>query len=423
MNEAIKKAGYINNIFQYIENNMPDELDAALLTNIGYVSCDKLYRDFYSITGHSVKEYIRKRRLSNALALIKTSNMGLTDIAYQCGYSSHQAMCRTIKQMLGLTPSEYKSGDIYYFFPPYNGEPLHPVIVLADEIPFTLCVVFYHSGMKNIENNAVDTFLWIFPDYNGRIFGRNGKQSGNKFCYELYLTETGRDYDKLIPYGFELTRETPCFSALFAKCTVKNDERKINAAWDYLYSEWLQNSMFEYTGEPYYEEYILRNGKPFKLKLYLPIKKRNAETKITLINNPGLRFIVSKAKGYNAEKIASKTVVEYLTAHYPYIVKNSKEMYVRKDINTYECGIRIDSDVKIAGNANIENIKTDDDDYLILESNVTGDYNRYADLLFSFAKNNGMETDEKEIFAVYDAAESFENLKIKMYCPVRYRKK
>ena len=56
---------------------------------------------------------------------------------------------------------------------------------------------------------------------------------------------------------------------------------KQSPAWDYLYSEWLQNSVFEYTDEPYYEEYILKNGNSVKLKLYLLIRERKEETKIT----------------------------------------------------------------------------------------------------------------------------------------------
>jgi AraC-type DNA-binding domain-containing proteins len=157
---------------------IPDDLDTELLTNVGYVSCAQLYRDFYSLTGHSVKEYVCKRRLSNALALIKTSDRGLTDVALQCGYSSHQALCRAVKQTLGMTPSEYKTGDTYYFFPPWNGEPLQSVIVSGETILRALRVLFYHSSFTNIENIAVDTFLQVFPNYRGRIFGRNGEQAG-----------------------------------------------------------------------------------------------------------------------------------------------------------------------------------------------------------------------------------------------------
>jgi len=314
---------------------MTDGLDTGLLRNVGYVSCARLYRDFYSITGHTVKEYVRKRRLSNALALIKTSDMGLTDIAFQCGYSSHQALCRAIRQTLGITPSEYKKNDIYYFFPPWSGEPLQSVVVSGETIPRAQRVLFYHSNLTNIENTAVGTFLQAFPDYNGRIFGRNGEQVGNKLCYELYMTDTGRDYNKLNTYGFIITHETSCFTATFATSTVRINERNINAAWDYLYSE---------------------------------------------------------------------------------------EFYLRKETDAYICGVRVKSELRIAGAENIESVRTNPNNYLILESRVAGDYDRYADMLLTFACDNGMTADKPGIFAVYDAQESFDNPRIKIYCPVKIEK-
>ena len=423
MNGVAYKNQYTNKIFRYIENNMPENLDTHLLSNVGSVSCAQLYRDFYSITGHSVKEYIRKRRLSNALALIKSSNMSITDIAFQCGYSSHQALCRSIRATLGITPSQYKNSSMYYFFPPFNGEPLQSVIVSSETMPRSLRVSFYHSRLAGIENIAVGTFLRLFPDYSGRIFGRNGKQESNKFCYELCLTDININYDKLQAYGFVINQEILCFSATFAASTVKNDERQINAAWNYLYSYWLHNSMFEYTDENYYEEYILKNGRPVKLKLYLPIRKRGEDTKITLVNNPELRFIVSKAKGNNAEKIASRTVINYLTAYYPYVVKTSKEFYLRQEFDSYTCGVRINSDMAADRAVNIEIIGTEQNNYIVLESSVMGDYERYAGMLLSFAGDNGMTANKNGLFAVYDAKDNFENPKIKMYCPVKIEKK
>ena len=86
MSDPVNKNKNISNLFHYIENNMPDDIDTVLLRNIGYVSHTQLYREFYNLAGHSVKEYIRKRRLSNALALVKTSDFTFADIAYQCGY-------------------------------------------------------------------------------------------------------------------------------------------------------------------------------------------------------------------------------------------------------------------------------------------------------------------------------------------------
>jgi len=421
MSKTIFKSEYLHGIFQYIEDNLSADLDTWQLANIGYASHAKLYRGFYDLTGHSVKEYVRKRRLSNALALIKTSSLGLTDIAYQCGYSSHQSLCRAVKSTLNVTPSEYKDGDIYYFFPPFNGTPLQSVTVSNETIPQTVCLQFTHSHLLNIENTAIDALLQAFPDYEGRIFGRNGKKETNNFCYEIYLTDLVKDYAKLSQFGFQVSHGMSSYSTLFAISTVTNEERMINAAWNYLYTEWLQSSMFEYTDEPYYEEYILKNGKPAKLKLYLPIRKRSEETKITLINNPRLHFIVARAKGYNAEHIASQTVVEYLTAQYPYIAKASKELYVRKESNAYVCGVRIDTALPTVDNENIACISTDHRNYLVLESSVMGDYDRYVDMLLSFAQDNGMDADKDGIFAVYDAEQSFDNLSVRMYCPYNRR--
>ncbi|MHB9106049.1 MAG: helix-turn-helix domain-containing protein [Armatimonadota bacterium] len=410
----------MHSLFQYIENHLSADLDTELLSSVGYASHAKLYRVFYDLTGHSVKEYVRKRRLSNALALIKTSDMGLTDIAVQCGYSSHQALCRAVREKLGVTPSAYKHGSTYYFFPPFNGEPLHSVTVANETIPPTLRILFYHSRLKNIENMAVNTFLTAVPDYGGRIFGRNGKQKGNRLCYELYLTDIESDHTRLVQSGFEIAGVTPGSTATFATSLVRNDEQQINTAWYYLYAEWLQGSMFHYTDEPYYEEYLLHNGKPVKLKLYLPIHKRDEDTKITLTANPELRFITAKARGYNAERIASQTVIDYLTRHYPYLMKSSTALYLQKDADTYVCGVRVHRELQTIEDKHIMSIHTDRSHHLVLESRVMGDYDRYAEMLLSFARDNGMTVITKGIFAVYNAKESFDNLGIKMYCPVKF---
>jgi len=419
MSDVIQKNQYLHNLLRHIENNISEHIDTELLLSIGFVSSPKLYRDFYNLTGHSVKEYIRKRRLSNALALIKASDMELTDIAFHCGYSSYLTLWRAIKQTLGVAPSEYKDGTTYYFFPPSSGEQLQSVTISNSVIPQTQRMLYYNTKLTNIENIAVKTFLQVFPNYNGRIFGRNGKQKGNRFCYELYLSDTETDYSKLELFGFELEETMSCFSSIFATSSVRNDELKINAAWDYLYSEWLHNSMFEYSDEPYFEEYIIKNGKPDKLKLYLPIRKRSEDIKITLIGNPKLRFITARAKGYNAEKIASQTVVNAISKHSPYIVESSKELFLHKGENSYTCGVQINSELLIEEDENITNSITEHNNYLVLESSVMGDYDRYADMLFSFARDSGMDVDRKGIFAVYNTEKGIDNVSIEMYCPVK----
>jgi len=436
MGDVINKNNYMNNILRYIENNITDNINIELLSSIGYVSRSKLKNDFYSVSGHSVIEYVYKRRLSNALALIKMSDMELTDIALGCGYSSHQALCRAVKQTLGLTPTEYKNSDTYYFFPPLSGDSLQSVTVSSITMPQMTRILFYHTKYIGIENMAVNIFLHSFPNYKGRIFGRNGVQKGNSFCYELFLTYSNIDFSLLFPYGFEIVREASPHSATFATTTVRNDEHIINTAWNYLYSVWLPGSMFEYTGEPYCEEFILRNNKPYKLKLYLPLRKRYEETKISLIDNPGLCFVAAKATGHNAEEISSQKVIEYLQEYYPHIINVSKEIYVQKGtlttplmrfahcakdegINFCVCGVKISPEIKLTGNENVKTIFTEQNKYLVFETSAMGDYAQTVATLLTFAKDNRIDADPDGIFAVYDTRKGSHNLQTKMYCPVR----
>ena len=307
-----------------LENNIADDFSMERLAEAGQLSRSQLYRDFYSLTGHTMGEYIKRRRLSNALVLIKTSELSLMDIACRCGFSSQQALCRAVRQAVGMTPSAYKSSEASYFFPPYAGQALFSVTVKTESVPATLCLKYYDSKYVGIEDRAV---AWLFasrPDYCGRIFGRNGKQQGAKSCYELYIESNRADH--------------PAVTALFATTTAPNEKARINAAWDYLCLTWLAGSMFERTDQPYFEEYIIKNGQPVKLRLFVPIQKRSDTANITLETNPALHFVVAAAR---TEKAASQAVVDYLKSRYPHLVQNASEFYLQRNRQGYTSGLRI----------------------------------------------------------------------------------
>ena len=394
---------HMRDIMRHIEANIGNHLETTELSNVGYISRDKLYKDFYSVGGHSVKEYVRKRRLSNALTLIKVSKLSLTEIALQCGYSSHQALCRAVKQSLGVTPIEYRDGGKYYFFPPNNIDPLFSVTVINERLPATDCNRYYNSNYIGIEDFAINSFYETNPNFIGRIFGRNDKQEGFNSCYELYT---------------ENNSVSTATDGLFATLKIKYDVDTINAAWNYLYYDWIHGSMFEYTGEPYFEEYIIKNGKPVNLKLYLPIRKRNDGLRISIIPNPCLRFIAAEANGYIAEKTAAELIIDYIKANYRHLIDNTTGLYIQKTGNRCVCGVKVDFGGAVRECQNVFDIKTKNKNYILLESNITGDYSRYAEQLLSFARKNKINADEGELFAVYDSSVDCYNMGIKMYCPI-----
>jgi AraC-like DNA-binding protein len=243
-----------------LEQNLADDFSVERLAEVGLLSRSQLYREFYDATGHSVKEYVRKRRLSTALALIKHTDMTLKKIAKECGFSCEQALCRCVKDAIGQTPKEYKASGGEYYFPPVatgvlvDGEQGLPVSVSTEMIPPTLRLPYYDSRLRGIENRAL---AWLFasrPGYSGRIFGRKGAQKSSKLCYELYIEAEEADQ--------------PAVSGTFAKTTCPDIEEEIIAAWDYLYNGWLKTSMFAQAEQCWFEEYIHAGGQVKRLQLY-----------------------------------------------------------------------------------------------------------------------------------------------------------
>lgn len=54
-------------------------------------------------------EYRRRLRTERALQLIKNSNLSLTEIAHQCGFSDQSHFTRTFKHLTGFLPRYYRS--------------------------------------------------------------------------------------------------------------------------------------------------------------------------------------------------------------------------------------------------------------------------------------------------------------------------
>lgn len=286
----------------FIEEHLYEDINLGQAAQAGYTSLMQLYRDFYTYTGHSVKEYIRKRRLSGALGLIRASQRPLAEIAYSCGFSSQQALCKYVKSATHMTPLDYQKSEACYFFPRFDSEAIRQVSVTAETIPKTIHIQFYDPNQHGIEQQALAALRSFLPEYQGRIFGRDGQQRDGLFCYELAV-EYGTDLlDRLADSTIQGIKVAQEFSLTFAKTTVRNAETEIGLAWDYLYLKWLRTSMFVQDDGRYFEEYICKSGQVRKLILYLPVKRRTDYDKISVNFCAGLEFLVSSREGGRQRK-------------------------------------------------------------------------------------------------------------------------
>jgi len=81
-----------------------DNLEAVVLT----YSRSHFLRMFETATGLTPHRYLLQLRLERAQELMRKGSTSLIDIAALCGFSSHAHMSRVFRQLLGVTPSQYR---------------------------------------------------------------------------------------------------------------------------------------------------------------------------------------------------------------------------------------------------------------------------------------------------------------------------
>ena len=79
--------------------------DLAFLTNHSLSSFKRRFKEVFE---DSPAHYIRTKRLEKASELLKTSDLNITEIAYDCGFNEVGYLGRAFKTHFGMTPSEYR---------------------------------------------------------------------------------------------------------------------------------------------------------------------------------------------------------------------------------------------------------------------------------------------------------------------------
>lgn len=97
-----------------------DEIDASIKNyndealTLRFLSRRLGYSEFYTtrkfkeISGIQFRDYLRLRKLAFALKEVRDSKKSILDIAFDYGFSSHEAFTRAFRSTYGMTPSEYR---------------------------------------------------------------------------------------------------------------------------------------------------------------------------------------------------------------------------------------------------------------------------------------------------------------------------
>ncbi len=97
---------FLQKIRQAIEKGMGDtQLGILQLCRAVNLSHTQVFRKLKAITGENPTLYIRKMRLQKALTLLKTTELNISEIAYETGFSDPNYFSRAFNEEFGVTPS------------------------------------------------------------------------------------------------------------------------------------------------------------------------------------------------------------------------------------------------------------------------------------------------------------------------------
>lgn len=279
---------YLNESLDYIEHNLDQEINLKEISMKAYSSYHHFLRTFFILSGLSLSDYIRKRRLTKAASELITTDQKVIDIAAKYQYTTPESFTKAFKEFHGVTPRDARkfkgslnSCNKLSFQLNIGGlQEMNYKLVHKESLTFTGYVIettskdskhfndipsFWQSIMK--ENTFQDLLMHsgdmgvvgVIYDY---------KHDTESFKYMIGVES---DYDKEGVETVTFGEET--FAAFEVKGALP---KSVQNTLTTIYKEWFPSSNYEHSGGPELEVYPMGDGSKDDYICYywIPIKQK-----------------------------------------------------------------------------------------------------------------------------------------------------
>ncbi|MFD3449903.1 effector binding domain-containing protein [Microbacteriaceae bacterium 4G12] len=270
----------------YIENHLNDDIDLSIVAKEAGYSLYHFHRVFKGIVGDSIKDYIRKRRITEAARELIHTDEAIIDIGIKYGYQSREAFSRAFEKIYGKNPSEVRQEGLFY----HIREPMTFDYMMFEynrrkngmqpffrKLPERLVVGRKYQMKADGSNYQEIPLLWQ-KWHNDRAWLQIEERKYNDECMGICLFSEGDTFEYMIghevkttdhiPKNMTIYRIEPSFYAVFR--TVGPITESVQKTWDYIYTIWLNESPYEHAGTHDIEYYYYHQGE-LVADLYVPI--------------------------------------------------------------------------------------------------------------------------------------------------------
>ena len=282
----------------YIESHLDDDIMYDEVAKIACCSMHQFGRVFSYITGLSLSEYIRRRRLTLAALDLQNGNTKVIDIAIKYGYNSPDAFTRAFFEMHGVTPKTARTLGVKL--------KAYPRITFHISIKGDVEMEYHIEGkqcinlvgvVKHIKRQSANTVAYNWKEAAGEVWdvweqflngGSNEKISHlyHAPMWQMGFTETLENGETLLAIGAEAdtnvvtdlqTYTIPAnkWAVFTVRGSLSGKEHPIDAMWTRITTEWFPTCGYKRVADYEIEVYPPgdTSSDDYTCEIWIPITK------------------------------------------------------------------------------------------------------------------------------------------------------
>ncbi len=272
----------INNAIEYMEAHLLEDIHAEDVAGHVHISSFHFQRAFNLLTGMTIGEYMRKRKLSLAGEELTKEGAKVIDVAIKYGYESPESFSKAFFRFHKITPNQIKKGKELKSF---NKLVVRIVMEGGSVMDYRIekmegfqLLVYSRMFTEESRREGIPAFWEEY--YRQEIYkkapGYLGVCAQEEMGAKEFLYGIGCDAEDVneVPEGFEVL-SIPAYTWAIFKCVGAMPDA-IQNMWDRIYREWLPGANYELISDYDIENYLPgdNTAADYVSEIWIPVKER-----------------------------------------------------------------------------------------------------------------------------------------------------
>jgi len=104
-----KNQNRVSRLMKYIQQNFREDLTIEQAASVAGLQLHSFCRFFKNLTHHTFSDFLNEVRIAFACQLLQQTDLPITQVAFESGYSNVSYFNRSFRKIHRLTPREFRS--------------------------------------------------------------------------------------------------------------------------------------------------------------------------------------------------------------------------------------------------------------------------------------------------------------------------